>query len=298
MRRSVLVLYMSLVAALMLGSAGAATLVRHYPLDGDANEMIVPGTGTLFGSPPPTFITDPAVGTHAIRFPGVQSIYANSPCGISWGREDSFALSVWIRRGTLTRREMALSQSSAGTWFVDTSTSQPGRLAWVVRGTDNSGYHFHWSTRNDLMDNQWHMFTIVHDATQDHFRLYVDGELDKTTLYSQFTNALNPGVGWGNATGRVHFGGWSLSSIPWTGDVDDFRIYDGALTDQQVMDLFRGTSVPHSPSPKDRATNIGTLDPVGGGVYKLNDLVLSFKAGSDPDEVHEVNPGIDSGYDL
>jgi hypothetical protein len=255
-KRFVYYMLISLFFVLLCLPVQAATLVRHYPLDGDATEVIVPGTGTVAGSPLPTFTTDSAVGTHAISFTGTDG-YATSPCAKKWGREDSFALSVWFKRnGNATAREYIVSQngsSSLGSWYAKVNANS-GLVCWMVRGDDATGYVEHYST-SSLLDNNWHMLTIVHDAANDHFRLYADGILERTTQYSDYpiANALSATAGFGHITGVANFGHWGTATLPWIGDVDDLRIFDGALNDQEVLSLFRGgiggAGSPTDPNP-------------------------------------------------
>lgn len=53
--------------------------------------------------------------------------------------------------------------------------------------------------------------------------------------------------------------------------------------------------LPYDPlvTPENLDKTVGTPVEVSAGVYSINDVVLSFKAGHDPNDVYEVNPAID-----
>ncbi|MBE0534281.1 MAG: lamin tail domain-containing protein, partial [Phycisphaerae bacterium] len=82
-----------------------------------------------------------------------------------------------------------------------------------------------------LADNQWHHVTVVSDGkTTDAIRLYVDGRRDTFSAFlsqSINTSAAND-VRIGAFPGRVRY---------FTGNLDDIRIYDRALTEAEVWTL-------------------------------------------------------------
>ncbi|MBE0537185.1 MAG: CotH kinase family protein, partial [Phycisphaerae bacterium] len=105
-----------------------------------------------------------------------------------------------------------------------------------------------------LADNQWHHVAVVSDGTTtDAIRLYVDGRRDTFTAFlsqSINTSAAND-VQIGAFPGRVRYFG---------GNLDDIRIYDRELTDQEVWLLARTTATRYSCLDLDGDEEIGMSD--------------------------------------
>jgi hypothetical protein len=85
-----------------------------------------------------------------------------------------------------------------------------------------------------VTDNSWHHAVMTFDAS-DAVRLYVDGtERDTTSVSSPLVSRSS----------TVKFG--APAHLPdkdfFTGRIDDIRIYDRALSDSEVGDLYDGTN--------------------------------------------------------
>jgi len=103
----------------------------------------------------------------------------------------------------------------------------------------------------NLLNNQWHHLAFVYDETTSKFTYYVDGAA-LTGLPSNLTNAVKNGSPRGaaqfvNPVGFV-IGGWSKHGgfggstdswiQPWKGSLDQFRLYNKALSASEVAALF------------------------------------------------------------
>lgn len=87
-------------------------------------------------------------------------------------------------------------------------------------------------------DNEWHHFTAVLDRnpSPDTLVVYIDGD----TTGSQTSNSLdNHNLTVINTTTRI--GGWSAVVTPRTGPMDDVRIYQRALSANEVNQLYNAT---------------------------------------------------------
>ena len=139
--------------------------------------------------------------------------------------------------------------------------------------------------RTRLADGRWHLVTatrrIDSQATRSELSVYVDGKLD-ALAFSPNVGPMSANDSWG--IGRQY----QTRGI--RGDIDDVRVFDSALSAQQVADLFRGepriTPAQHydfngslsDPVGKRHGQRIGTGDPafVAGVSGKKGDQSLRF----------------------
>jgi hypothetical protein len=104
-----------------------------------------------------------------------------------------------------------------------------------------------------VTDNQWHHYCGTYDGTTA--KILIDGKVDAFRPYGgQIGDSSNYNLYIGEnqqATGRqLH------------GLLDDVRIYDKAMTEQQVLDLITKGAVPswnkaESPNPANGAVGVG-----------------------------------------
>ncbi|MBN2312519.1 MAG: hypothetical protein JXM79_01230 [Sedimentisphaerales bacterium] len=140
----------------------------------------------------------------------------------------------------------------------------------------NGGYHYGVTS---IGDDAWHhvAVTFEDDGSPDvvDTLLYVDGQMDET-LTSQST-AINTA-----ATGRVRIGETPWHGAPWNGLIDDARIYNRVLTEEEIQVVMRiDPKLAWQPSPKDGSTpDIDAAIP------------LSWQAGDSASQ-HDVYFGLD-----
>ena len=139
--------------------------------------------------------------------------------------------------------------------------------------------------RTSLADGNWHLVTATRSVDRERglseLRLYIDGKLDGTATAPN-TNKLDANDFWG--VGRQY------QSRGISGDLDDPRVYDSALSDEEIAALFHRTdtvsAVRHfalDGTLEDSnngvvAERIGTGEPayVAGASGKNNDHALRF----------------------
>ena len=78
-----------------------------------------------------------------------------------------------------------------------------------------------------LNQDEWNHFTYVHDETAGNLKVYVDGEQKGDTL-----NDAQPG--W-----KILFPGFYLGKSDFQGSVDELRIFDKALTPEQITEVYK-----------------------------------------------------------
>lgn len=114
----------------------------------------------------------------------------------------------------------------------------------------NTWYNFAWSTNtsftNPSNDDTWHHLVTTFDASKTS-KVYVDGVLKNTVVQNGWDTSVNNNTFW--------LGGlFSSTSSTFNGTVDDLIIYNFALTDDQVLNLF------NSPTLSSQDFNLNNLE--------------------------------------
>jgi len=180
------------------------------------------GTALMFGSD---------VYVEAADYPGVTGTDARTLC-------------AWIRTTTANRTIMSWGQNVVGQkWRMRLDAT--GGLRTEVNG----GYHY---GATNLADGQWHHVAVTFeddgspDATD--ILLYADGQADATA------DSLDEPIDT-VATGVVRIGETPWHNAPWVGEIDDARIYDRVLTEEEIRQVMRGNVLLASnPDPARDAT--------------------------------------------
>jgi hypothetical protein len=120
-----------------------------------------------------------------------------------------------------------------------------------------------------IFDNQWHHVAGVYDGSNAY--IYIDGGLDSNSVACSGSMATNdwPVYIGENSKTLLDEG---VNAREWQGLIDDVRVYNYALTQSEVNDIYTGGPTPpgqaSSPSPADSATDVSI------------DADLSWTAGS------------------
>lgn len=256
---------------LLLATAAYAQPVLYFPLDDGPNVHLDAsgnhpiwchgGTCVMF--------TDPGNGplTPESGVPGVRgsAVYCDGQSGAEIDNAPnlpSMTVVVWARPtgvdGTVIKRWSACGAPYCGP-------------ASEVLGIDASGYWFQRTiSDNHLYEGtnitgpravlgKWTCLAEVVDDTATTRQLYVDGVLDATGGYSpphavyDYWSVCSPA---GKLTGNGKVSGW------FTGDVDELRIYDTALSDSDIQALcsLRAPTTPTAGMPASVPTS--TMPPI------------------------------------
>jgi hypothetical protein len=205
-------------------------LVGYWPFDSDEGKPTVTDasgnnkTGTIKGSGT-TFVPG-AIGT-AVSFNGSGWI------DVPLGDLASMSVSLWIK-----------TPSPSGTYRV----FDRGTLSPLLRFTGGdlqfiAGLFFN-TNKITFQADKWYHVVVTGDATGH--KIYVNGVLNVSTPtpYPVFTNSAPLMIG--------------ANIDRFVGQMDDFRVYNRAVTDQEVTDLFNQgpvastvpmTGIPSTPTP-------------------------------------------------
>jgi len=207
------------------------TLIAHWALDeaeGDiAYNSINDNHGIISGNP--TWQTNSGQVNGALEFDGIDD-YVSTPFVLNPG-EVSFSASAWIRGGA--PGQVIISQAdvegqsaleSGGTWLGISQSD--GRLMTGLMAI----FFGPLESESVVADGQWHHVGLVYDYTTMKRHLYVDGA----------QVAVDAGVVAGvQSTAGLYIGaGQTLDAASFfSGLIDDVRIYDVALTAEEIAAL-------------------------------------------------------------
>ncbi len=208
--------------AVIVGSAEAA-LVAYYPLDGNANDVVGGFHGNINGGA--TFVSSP-VGGQAINLNGINQyidtiatsgtatnlgINGNNPKTITaWARTEAFTnAGLWQIGNFATGAEFSLR----------TTTATNGWLAQFW-GTPDFGFSAPGS------QNNWSHFAVTHDGSVG--RAYYNGVEVASKASTLSTADTNP----------LTIGRWHPSWPPLQGQVDEVRVYNHALSADDVAKQY------------------------------------------------------------
>jgi hypothetical protein len=199
--------------------------------------------------------TDPLYGTATREYGLSQRNTAPSGQPAQWAdtpvlrTDGSFTVSVWVR----PEEFLGGAVTVVGQKGVEQSAFNLGARRYTVNGVNQYRWAMMMKSKDDdvgetnveasmtsvLSDDDtsgWTHLVGVFDARAKQIRLYVNGALAATAARSDAWQADGPltvGASWwspdGGATQWTDF---------WHGGIDDLRVYQGAMTDAQVVTLF------------------------------------------------------------
>lgn len=219
--------------------AVAQNLIASYPLNGNVNDVSGNGlNGTIIGTP--GFVADRFGNPNsAIEFPG----HVDHRVEIDDNpllHTPSITISAWVY----------ITNMSSLQSFVDkplgSSTSDSWHFGLVM---SNGYYHFSCWLLNDpnnanpmsqitaqlLKTGEWHYVVSTFDNTTKQHKLYVDAVL-------KAVNTFNSTIGYDN--NKMYLGAAIENGglfFPMWGRLDDVKIYDAALTAQQIASDYNAS---------------------------------------------------------
>ncbi|MFZ0428917.1 MAG: LamG-like jellyroll fold domain-containing protein [Acidobacteriota bacterium] len=231
--------FIRLTAILLLtGSASATTPVARWALDDGAGttvrDSIGGHDGTAFG---PAWVEGRVGG--ALRFDGLND-YVSVPAAFS---SDTFTITGWLETGT-----SGTVYSAAPAAYSVYLTPDGSQLRFRV-DTRNAGGTVSWIGA-PLPSSGWHAFAASFDGHA--LRLYLDGVLEATRPVS---------VGVVNNPASGFIGTFMPGLSPFAGSLDDVRVYDVALSDEEILGLAGSENAPPMVNAgPDFETTTGSVD--------------------------------------
>ena len=200
-------------------------LVAYYPFNGNANDESGNGNnGSVFGA---TLTTDRfGNDSSAYSFNGIDNYIAYP---VLWGLSpDSITLVAWFSASSSQSDGKVLYHGDNGEFqlFVGGDTAWAG--VHLGQNVTDPWYY----VRGFSPQNQWQMITAIWSHGQS-FHLYLNNVLVDSVSVS-LDELLDPGTGYQPSIGSY---GRTLGAY-FEGMIDDIRIYDRAITNQEIDSLF------------------------------------------------------------
>ena len=259
-------------------SSAYADLVGHWRLDEGSGTIVSDSSGngndgtitTNANMADPTWITGVSGG--ALEFHGDTSAYSTAnyvDCGndASLNITGPISIALWIRpdaddpegKGTSGGETAPMAKAMSG---MSPDWSWQVRYGW---GSSEPYMGFQFSTSagsvwiyadRNLERYEWCHVACSYDGTT--VKCYLDGEQTDETAMGAITSSQCPVL--------IGSDGWGCD---WIGAIDDVRIYNHALSEDEILGTMVGEVWPYAYGP----------DPEDGALVAANWVTLSWKAG-------------------
>ncbi|MHC4619156.1 MAG: S8 family serine peptidase [Planctomycetota bacterium] len=207
--------------------------IAHWKFDegqGDiAYDCVGASHGTLMGDP--NWVAGLIDG--ALSLDGAED-YVKVPDSrhVNFGPGTSFTLSVWVSYTTSdpVRIEQKYDPDSENGYSILGSTEDmpAGTISFRTWSAGKAKKVYY---RGGYNDGEWHLVVAVRDQLTDRMYLYVDG-VKRHEAAENKRDLKN--------TGNLHIGtGWNADGYFFEGSLDDARIYDRALSTEEIGQLYQ-----------------------------------------------------------
>jgi hypothetical protein len=276
-----LIYLVSLVLVLVVASNAFADLIANWPLDADAEDIIGGQDGILVGG---AQITDDPERGRVLGVDGIDGrVEIPHSDELVFEPTDSFTIAAWLNIRTLP-----------GSWAGIVTKSRdisPWYGLWVTPGNQ---WHFVGGEggTNVRMDTGtamtgWLHLAGVYDADRNTQTLYVNGTVIDESTGSTITTS---------GAGDIWFGGAKSVTEYLDALIDDVRIYNHALTEEEIQTvmLSGGEGYPFSsmPSPEDESLHMDTWVNLS---WRAGDFAVSHDVYLD-DNFDDVDVGAESTF--
>lgn len=201
-------------------------LIAHWPFDTDADDVVGSANGTLVGGASITVASK--IGSGALTLDGVNdSVDLGAPASLSLPSE--FTIAAWVRwtGSTGSLQSIYSAGGTNGAYFVlDINTGLKG--LYFFNDGPGSGFN---GDGNVIPISTWRHAAMTRESSGA-VTFYVDGEEAGQGTYNSLATSGNKAIGRRAEGAAVDV---------FKGQIDDVRIYDRALSQSEIQDLFNGT---------------------------------------------------------
>ncbi|MEM7231286.1 MAG: LamG-like jellyroll fold domain-containing protein [Planctomycetota bacterium] len=283
-------------------NSARAELVSHWPLDGDFDDIVGGNDGFFVGEEFPVFSDGyDGTGEAAISLDGVDDyIELAVGAGLPVYNEPAYSVAMWVKGLPQNdRRLYSEASSTENTTLFNIGTQNTGAAGTVdlfIRTATGALPQNHRNSTGIAFDGTWHHVAWVDEG--GNAVLYIDGQRDATD-FSYAKPALD--IDYSSVGAVVRPSRAPPECCLFLGEIDDVRVYDHALTEEEVRELL-----PLDDCPAEGDTHCDGLDvtpPVAGlgtpGIYEViatavddsgDEILYTFRATETGGEVRTVGP--------
>ena len=175
---------------------------------------------------------------------------------------ETLTLATWVRADAFESWDGLITKGQSNVAYGLSFTSD-GRLAFQANYgslTGGNGSSFHYSNAS-INTSQWHHVAVTYDGNNVQF--YIDGQLDSTRQAD---------IAFGTNNEALILGA-DLTGSHLDGELDDARVYDRALSAEEITQLTTGTNT-NSSSDSNNHSELPDGEIYDGSVYLLTDNVM------------------------
>jgi len=250
MSRSVLCVVLFAVVC-GLATSGSAELIAHWRFDEDFADTVGDFGGTPQGDA--ALSAEAKFGAGALQVDGDGDYVDLGAAGRAFDFAGDLTVSVWVKAHEVGEDDNIIigkgwdgGQTPFWLMLLTERSARCGHYEGGHQGVDGDV-----PAGGSFLDGKWHIVTGVIDdqgGTADYI-LYIDGIKVAENLGSA---DINPG-----GTTNTWIGGIDEGNNKWFfGLIDDLRIYDHALSQEEIAVLMQGGVVAYAANPADKAVDV------------------------------------------
>lgn len=200
-------------------------LVGWWRLDETSGNPIDSSGSGYTGSPTSTTFVSSCKRSNCLGFNGTSS-YVTLGMNAFNTLTNNFSYSVWVFPNSVTVQQVFFSLGAGRAWGGIENTSKA-----AFQYFDGGNRYIYGAT--SLIINNWYNITVTKSST-DGVKVYLNGVLDGSDAGR--TSSVTAYAGENAAIGGAMYLGVNQ---PFNGLIDDMRIYNRVLTEQEIADLYR-----------------------------------------------------------
>ena len=244
------------------------SLIAHYPLNGDARDYFG-NDGIERGS---SSYIDGKIGKGLEFSGGHIDTNIQDPAG------GSFSFTTWFKKTTSTWSSTGIAgtrRGNSGWMLYRNSGDSDGYFRWYsfYNSTDGSINSYRsWPGISGLQNNIWYHFCVTR-TLNGFLKIYVNGVIVVTEIPpSDFESWNINGEEWSIASEKAGSSAYQGSGLA----LDDFRIYDHALSTKEVSEIYKSLVLLKFPEVNDNSSNSGNFITVPDSPTILGDTSIEF----------------------
>jgi len=165
--------------------------------------------------------------------------YGQAPDSASFPAGSAMTVSAWVNSSDLSNQRTIMSKwdysvggGTVGEWAIQLAPTAGQLRVFISSGSGDPGNNYVDTTNAGLTTATWYHVTMVYDGSQaaaNRVKVYVNGTQTSTTVGGTIPTTL-----YAAGTNPVVIGNFPGLSRWWAGAIDEAKIYDRALTQNEI----------------------------------------------------------------